>query len=227
MPNNIANRVEVDSRFEEIEKFMTGEDGRAFDFNKIVPMPKSLDIVCDGYAYDNPTSMFHSSADSNIASIRKLFEANNEKLGEEALKSFTQSMENYVRCGYCTWYDWSIAVWGTKWNSYECDKGWKDGVVTFSTAWGGIPELIKLLSLKFPDVTFTYSYASENSGYSTGEYIIKDGEELKKNLPVGGSHEAYEMYVTLHPDDTSIKLVDGKYWYINEEYPEEKQQLED
>lgn len=227
MPNHVANRVQIDSRFEEIAEFMTDGD-RIFDFNKIIPMPASMDISCDGYSYPPITQSFRSSGDSIVVRVRELFSDNNDApRAEEALTSYLGSVENYIRTGYSTWYDWCNANWGTKWNSYDCDLSWTNGVINFNTAWAGVPDLIRTLSLKFPDVIFSYGYSSEDTGYEVGEMKFKNGEVIEENIPEGGSHEAYELYVRLHPDINYIKLVDGKYWYMDDDYPEENHSLED
>lgn len=41
MPNHVINHVTFDSRFDEIQEYVKGENG-IFDFNKIVPMPDDV-----------------------------------------------------------------------------------------------------------------------------------------------------------------------------------------
>ena len=54
--------------------------------------------------------------------------------------------------GHDGWYDWRLANWGTKWNSYECtlDEMIDDGILEyrFDTAWGP-PEGIHTALMKY------------------------------------------------------------------------------
>ena len=86
------------------------------------------------------------------------------------------------------WYDWNIANWGTKWNSYSSKK---DGnMFTFDTAWNSpYPVMKKLHEIcKEMDVTCEVTYADEDSGYNTGYYSL------------GGDEYTHEMYDDESPD---------------------------
>jgi hypothetical protein len=76
-------------------------------------------------------------------------------------------VELKAKYGHDNWYDWRIAHWGTKWNSYECelDDSWiDDGILEyqFDTAWSppeGIHNrLLELLQEEGLDVAVSWFY---------------------------------------------------------------------
>lgn len=77
--------------------------------------------------------------------------------------------------GSRTWYDWSIANWGTKWNA--SDTSISDNLVEFDTAWSGVPRVIIEWSSKFPAVEMEYdvSYEGENV---VDHYVFRAGERI-------------------------------------------------
>lgn len=93
--------------------------------------------------------------------------------------------------GYPTWYEWSIATWGTKWNAYHQNFE-EPNILWFDTAWNGVPQLIQKLSAIFPDVEFHYAYADEDLGFNTGRGTARNGE-INMTIPEGGSNEAFEI----------------------------------
>lgn len=96
MPNHVTNRITVKgATIQDILNITTGapyEDGeiRAFDFNKLVPMPEELSNTVSGSL----------SGDEQI----------------ELLKKQAMNEEKY---GYPTWYEFALENWGTKWNAYD------------------------------------------------------------------------------------------------------------
>jgi len=124
--------------------------------------------------------------------------------------------EKCHREGIPTWLDWNRENWGTKWNCYSCEKiSWNS--YQFQTAWSGVPDLICEMSKKIGDIEIKYIYASEDTGNNTGHMIIKNGEIECDYSPENESNEAYEIYLELNPDCDYVKLIDGKYTYIEED----------
>ena len=124
------------------------------DFNKIVPMPDSLNITADSFVsvMDSDTYHKHDRLLESLDNVKKYVEKQDKDKGEETLKNFLTGVENYLRYGYATWYGWAPANWGTKWNAYSCEKE-SDNTFTFDTAWSGVPDMVKKMSKLFPDVT--------------------------------------------------------------------------
>ncbi len=66
--------------------------------------------------------------------------------------------------GSANWYDWSIANWGTKWNSYGyhdyTEKDFDGATLTFDTAWSNPQPVIDALAAKYPALSFSHKGVS-------------------------------------------------------------------
>ncbi len=82
-------------------------------------------------------------------------------------------------------YDWCIANWGSKWNSYgyTADSGFKDGKLTFLTAWSAPHPIMQRLSEMYPDIEFEHKWADEDIGMNCGRYAYYDGERIEEYYP--------------------------------------------
>ena len=116
--------------------------------------------------------------------------------------------------GYPTWYEWSTATWGTKWNAYHQDFE-EPNILWFDTAWNGVPLLIQKLSEIFPDVEFHYAYADEDLGFNTGRGTARNGE-INMTIPEGRSNEAFEIMFFVKPGmDEYFELTDEGYKWVS------------
>ena len=123
-------------------------------------------------------------------------------------------MAEREKYGKDNWYDWSIAHWGTKWNSYGYDGAYAsqdfDGEhIEFQTAWIRPENVIAVLAAKYPDLSFEHKWADEDFGYNVGHLEYEDGEEMFCDIPPGGSKEALEMAAEIH----DVDLADEGYLY--------------
>ena len=189
---------------------MEGQPLGSFDFNKLLPMPKELDMEA-GTRTDRGLKLVreyhHALADleqqkpslspeeyvENLRQCRgryrtkRMADPETWALGEKAYN-------NIQRFGSPTWYEWCNRNWGTKWNAYGFPPLEKDSdTMEFFTAWNSVPKVISLLSRKYPEQTITYRWADEDIGNNVGELTLKDGEVIDINIPENGSREAYEM----------------------------------
>lgn len=82
-------------------------------------------------------------------------------------------------------YNWCIANWGTKWTSYgyTADSGFKDGKLTFLTAWSAPHPILQKLSEMYPDIKFEHEWADEDIGMNCGRYAYYDGERTEEYYP--------------------------------------------
>lgn len=129
---------------------------------------------------------------------------------KEALQLGVLYLENQRKYGYTTWYEWSIANWGTKWNALNQNFE-EPNVLWFDTAWAGVPLLIQTLSEKFPDIEFLYAYADEDLGSNVGKGIIRNGE-TDMTFPDNGSNEAFEIVFFVKPGlEEYLELTDEGY----------------
>lgn len=115
---------------------------------------------------------------------------------DEMLALGKTAVDNFIQYGSIDWYQWCNKNWGTKWNAYGYDYigiPSRDNVLTYLTAWDGVPELMAALSSRFPDVEFQYEYADEDVGTNVGRVDFLGGETIYEDIPDTHSKEAFEM----------------------------------
>lgn len=125
MPNYVTNRLEINADRETVQNVMdflkgkTDEDSTPcyIDFNNIIPMPKDLLIEASTsgefgmqYIIAQQRKPFNSQDDLKVIQWMEIQE---EKVREEALQLGMTYLRNWGKYGYPTWYEWSIANWGT------------------------------------------------------------------------------------------------------------------
>lgn len=232
MPNHIRSRLTINgtaSQVEEVLDFVKGKDEKGrdvlMDFNKIIPMPKSLDGLSssmgdNGMKYliglsGNIVERHVYTQSEHFHRMEKL-KAENPELFEKYIFEGKRYLHNITEYGCKTWYEWRCANWGTKWNAYEI---WltRSNEIEFQTAWSGVPGLMGLLAKQFPEVEFHYIYADENCGYNTGKYHFF-GDVVEDLSPEDDSAEAWELVFTLGVADRDeyTQQPDGS-WRWNEE----------
>lgn len=205
MPNHVKNIICIYGDSEQIKRILqeiqNDEIGiGSLDFNKLIPMPQSLNIE-SGSRTQEGLQLYHSFLDENNIP---------EEISDEGLQALItqyvkqtevdpevfmlgkQTYENIVHYGYPTWYEWSNANWGTKWNAYEFIPYDVGNSISFLTAWNGVPQILAVLSEKYPDISFGYSWADENIGYNVGMETYLNGNAIDSYMPIGDSKEAYE-----------------------------------
>lgn len=216
MPNHITNLITFGSDRDSLSAFQQmvhdmREDGEplgSFDFNKLIPMPRELNIE-EGTRTENGLKLYQGFAreraaitKSNMSPARKeaalaaLDRAWRPRRTQDPMtwKLGEQAYNNLQKYGHTSWYSWCIQNWGTKWNSYQsCPLQDNDDTMSFLTAWAAVPDIMKKLSEKYPEQTITYRWADEEAGYNVGEIILKGGEIIEDHTPEPGSRAAYEM----------------------------------
>lgn len=104
-----------------------------------------------------------------------------EELGintlEELGNTYINNIKNYKST---TWYDWSIANWGTKWDS--CRFEHDDVTLIFETAWSCPEPLLEELSRKYPNECIEVMYADEDLGSNCGSFTLEDGNIIADSL---------------------------------------------
>ncbi len=213
MPNHITNILTFDGPQEQIDAMldaMKQEDKRGtLDFNKIIPMPQSLDVT-SGSVEDEAFTAYLAAIDPfapdygeekatpkgysqklnmvlekcSIFSGRRTLEVTPELI--EQGKVYMSNIELY---GCTSWYEWCILHWGTKWNSYE-GEFIDDNQITFLTAWSRPESIIQRLSEMYPDLTIEHSRADEDFGYNCGKAKYAAGCEIECYIPEGNTNEA-------------------------------------
>lgn len=244
MPNHVRNIIVIEADKAKISEILDAikndEKGiGSIDFNKLIPMPESLDIECSSNTrkgleifkkFNDKAKNLIKMIDTIPNSKKFIFAANAKKeiakeiksMSEEDKKLFclgNQAYENIQNYGAPTWYEWSVEHWGTKWNAYDFDYD-KDKTIYFNTAWSAPHNILQALSEKYPEVQLEHSWADEDIGYNVGERTYQGGERIYENIPLGGSKEAFDMAFSIRecsPEDYGLTLNSAGTEYIDEE----------
>lgn len=211
MPNHITNRLIVsgdDKRVAEFFEFIKGDNG-AMDFNKVFPMPKELEIE-DGSEGEWGKRYLDGDKDA-IEKVDSWPESRKQK----ALELGKAYIDNIREYGYPTWYGWACRNWGTKWNAYDIEVNFNE--IRWNTAWNGVPNIVRALSKKFPDLHMEYAFADEDAGYNTGLGETDSEGGFSMIYPDGGTIDSFNIYFDLHPEDREcFRLVNGTYEYYED-----------
>ena len=178
------------------------------DFEKIVPMPESLNIECgskttqgiDWWIWKNDRALPVSKRSEPALSDEDYEKVLNfprwssrekdlytkeeiqklEKYGEDeqTRELGTKAAHNIIEHGAPTWYEWRNRYWGTKWN--VCDKGLSEGPheIRFTTAWSPVYAIAGALSEKYPGVLFPIEGADEFCPSVFDKVMYLNGEEV-------------------------------------------------
>ena len=233
MPNHVRNIIVIEADKAKITEILDAikndEEGiGSIDFNKLIPMPETLNIECGSSTlkglemfsdmrgkYEKLMQILNTTPDSEkfmfAVKLKKKLEKEIKDMSEEDRKLFDlgkRAFENIQNYGAPTWYEWSVDNWGTKWNAYDFDYD-KDKTIYFNTAWSAPHNILQALSEKYPEVQLEHSWADEDIGYNVGERIYQGGETAYENIPAGGSKEAMDMAFSVRecsPEDYGLVL---------------------
>lgn len=247
MPNHVKNILVIHAENERLLEILNDikDDEKGIgtiDFNKLIPMPPSLDIE-SGSRTDQGFKMFidlKEKAENFIQTLnnpknaqefieavkgQKEFEKNFNSMSDENKELFElgkRAFENIINYGAPTWYDWCINHWGTKWNAYDC-SGEKNSL-TFLTAWSVPEPVMTELSRKYPEIRMEHQWADEDIGVNLGQRIYLNGEIVEENIPEMGSKEAYDFAFRIwqeQPENYGLTLNADGTKYIEMEESEE------
>lgn len=191
MPNHVRNKVKM-TGIANLPLFTTKTDEYTkeqftfFDFNKLIPMPESLNIE-SGSSEDVAieavlrkmskrrfgflSNKYGKMTDDEYERRKKA----HGKTDEELAKIGLQYISNKVLYGHTTWYDWSCENWGTKWNSYDNEQVDADTIL-FSTAWSNPEPIMLKLSEMYPEATIEHWWADEDMGSNDGRRVYRGGK---------------------------------------------------
>ena len=191
MPNHVSNRLTITGDTDQVSKVfdaIKGEyaDGkeRLIDFNKIIPMPEILKNVGRGRNTIDGTTVEAWWEDNSTT-----YSDPNKK--PERLLTAAEKRE-IAKTGYPDWYEWSIAMWGTKWNAYD-QKRLTENVVYFETAWSAPMPVIRALAKKYEGLNFKLEYADEDIGSNAGIVKYVCGSVTDDSFPITQMIENQEL----------------------------------
>lgn len=264
MPNHVATKIEFYGDRENINKVLELIKGkeRCIDFEKIIPMPKTLHLISGGmqtpsiqYALSKKTyaevlqiedalkrahcdfyaSYFHKfnekytneELQQHADEFQERIDGNNKDLWDDTdyaglgIKNFEDLgntyINNMITYGYDTWYDWSCAKWGTKWNAYDSYANETENEIYFSTAWScPLPILDKLAEICYEhQVEFAGKWADEDCGCNVGVFESDcSGDEywFSYERIENCSNEAYNIYAELNGESECMGKDENGNW---------------
>ena len=117
-------------------------------------------------------------------------------------------IDNIVTHGYPTWYEWSCANWGCKWNSSE--TCWSDDWVEFRTPWDTVMPILKAMAARL-HAPLALIFAEEQFTENTG-YAIANSEGVICNaLTTSEGTDAWEVKLSF--SIASLLLDDDQDYY--------------
>lgn len=200
--------------------------GQVFDFNAIIPMPACLQgaeassIAEIGLAL----VVYRASSDAPFADHAELWSKwvredvgmPNGPIGEVAKAYLSKHpeyeekgrkrLQSILETGFADWYSWSVANWGTKWNSFRFEEI-SGGLVTdfsfkFETAWSFPTPIFNRLSKMFPDLTFNCSCFDEGWNFAGfGQF----GAVVMTPFEIGKATDALHVLVYGHPPERDVE----------------------
>ena len=162
-----------EDRYADIAALMQ-TDRNMFDFNQLIKEPPELEITC-GSKETKGLKWYLDNHPELPEKAKKAFECKAGWVGESPVTdeekiTGTQAAENYLKYGFCDWYDWRCAKWNTKWNAAEVQ--WDpSNSVHYWTAWDAPWPIFAELSKRFPDVLFHYDIEWEEGFAAEAEYL--------------------------------------------------------
>ena len=201
MPNHVTTILTIEDAasvaLADIRKAFMNADGKV-DFNIVRPSPEclkdfepNLGVLSRANAALGLLPDPKTVGGSDITDFTKRLELSNcmrditTPTLTKDIPDIVRALQNYGECGYMYWYDWNSEHWGTKWNCYgQPDSGHPADATSFEfkTAWAHPGDIIKTLSERVPNVTFSVRYADEDTGSNCGTYRIKAGVRVNEDI---------------------------------------------
>ena len=212
MANCYRNRLTLRGERETIEKVFESictksafEDGsdRVFDFDKVIPTPKDLEIkvITDAemvvllYMRQARFTMIVGPNDPKLNMALERYKRWDDAKKEEVEKLANQYLTNIAQYGYPNWYSFHIGRWGTKWNAYGSNERKGDSLY-YETANGYPKPVVEELSKMWPDVEFELTAADEDIGSFTIKGTFRNGvfDGVEEHRTPKAFDIAFEMF---------------------------------
>lgn len=224
LPNHVLNIVTLygdEKMIEQLRKEQMQEGGGAgsLDFQKIIPMPESLNIESGSrtktaiklYQAANRCGIEEASYAECGERLKEVLQNYDKKLAERigdfdlegTLRFGKTAVNNLIRYGAATWYEWCIEHWGTKWNGYDLGEGYpcEKNQLRFYTAWDAPHPVLQELSALYPDVVLNHRWADEDLSHNLGERNYQAGKVTSEKILIEGTLDALMFACELHGYD--------------------------
>lgn len=196
MANDVTNILSFEGDPDRVRAMLQAiQDDQAgfgtIDFNKVIPMPESLNIEC-GSSSHRGLEAFQDYQHCYAGNLSEAAEAEyrnaHPEVSDKEWEIGKAAAKNLAEYGAPTWYEWCVKNWGTKWNAYGFPSGRaaEELTVSFFTAWDPPDPIIRKLSELYPDITVTHRWADEDIGSNVGRKVWRAGEVQEEYLPEYG-----------------------------------------
>ncbi len=205
MPNHVTNVLTLHGESDQIRAMLEAIQYDdlgigSVDFNKIIPMPESLNIEAGSQtstglkAYQDFIEVYtlggtiHQDDLENIPrKSEDAFLRQRSDIRPKEWKLGKAAWNNIRLYGVPTWYGWRNQHWGTKWNSYgygEAEVNYQEGdALNFLTAWSAPHPVMEKLAEMFPNVEIEHEWADEDIGHNCGRYRYQNGVRIEEWIP--------------------------------------------
>ncbi len=241
MPNHVTNIVKFNGnadRFQEmLERIQNEEYGRgSIDFNKIIPMPESLNIQAGSMtrrgleAYQGFIEVYTLAGTRTGLDLLNIPKASEDAflkmrpdIKPEDWALGRAAFQNIQQYGAPTWYEWCVQNWGTKWNAYNCNAAPDANTMSFLTAWSAPHPILQKLSEMYPDLVVEHQWADKDIGANCGQRTYQGGDILDEYYPDYGkrSVEFACQVMGAEPEDYGLVLSQDGTEYVCAEDTEE------
>lgn len=241
MPNYVKNIVKAEGICR-LPLFSEENGKRYFDFNKIIPMPESLNV--DAGSVTDSAIVYYLTEKCTI-SIPCLSEERKEILRQTvsnlfhrgdlrwAQEIFTRvSVDMFLKnemakeemCSKGKLYIDNFQKYGHttwyEWRIANWDTKWNacdsklqnDNAITFETAWSAPEKVIRKLAEMYPDLMIEHWWADEDIGNNTGHTVYKNGSMAYGGYYENESEDAYETYILCWGESNCIYRDDEGQW---------------
>jgi len=227
MPNWVQNKLFLRGEEKEVERLLQSLKGehQRFDFNKVIPMPESLNITSGSvekfshevYSYqvlgiqsDYLKRRYenHCTTAGNISIERYIdYLVESKQVDLELGKTAYDNLQQY---GYMDWYDFCCTEWGCKWNASDVEI--EGNGICFTTPWSAPIPVIEKLSEMFPTLTIRHIWSDEDMGANCGEVFYYDTCNGKAEyFPEDFTSDAYGLYMECWGDTDCIDQIGDEY----------------
>ena len=230
MPNYVLNTLKVSGNQLTIDVMLAvikyDDKLDTIDFNKIIPMPASLNITSSSntprcietylkaaspyidtdFGVEKMDAATYNNVLNKLRAQKVIFASDYDltlsaRDGIDLTVPETRTMlmdgkiyvDNVLRYGAPTWYEWHIEHWGSKWNSINPSPSFEKNILIFDTAWSNVTPVIVALSKMYPTISFEYAWADEDFGSNVGKRVIENGKIITDDTPTNCSKHAYEL----------------------------------
>ena len=239
MPNHVTNVLTLRGEPEQIRAMLGAIQYDdlgigSVDFNKIIPMPESLNIEAGSQtstglkAYQNFIEVYTLGGTIHLGDLANIphesevaFLKQRSDIRPEEWELGKAAWNNIRLYGAPTWYEWCNRNWGTKWNSYGYDGmvgGYPSGnTLRFLTAWSAPHPVMEKLAEMFPNVEIEHEWADEDIGHNCGRYRYQNGVRIEEWFPET-NREAIDLgceLMGMEPLDYGLALNAAGTDYVN------------